>query len=307
MRQMTKILLSAYTVCAVGAAAQAGADPAPIPPPPPQTPAPVTPPAIPSDTPAPAVPNPPDSPPDTPPAIPNSNDPSAPAADPNAVPPTPPAPTPVTTVDINTDTSPSYDVGDNPYSYAWYEPMLPSGIGVSTIAGGGVAGFTDRTMRSTTSDVGGAWGLKVAIGSHLPIAVELGYTGSATNINGLPTGNKGRLIGSTAEGAVRWNVLPHLPVTPYLFAGVGWQRYDVTETTVSLSDSGMNDHDNLLVFPVGTGVAYRIGGFVADLRGTFRAATDEDLVLTGTRFPTANNNFAPMHTWEAAAALGYEF
>jgi hypothetical protein len=304
MRQMTKILLSACTVCAVGAAARAGAQPAPIPPPPPQTPAPVTPPPIPSDTPAPAVPNPPDSPTDTPPAIPNSNDPSAPATDPNAV---PPAPTPVTTVDINTSTSPSYDLDDNPYSYAWYEPMMPSGIGVSTIAGGGVAGFTDRTMRSTTSDVGGAWGLKVAIGSHLPLALELGYTGSATNINGLPTGAKGTLIGSTAEGAVRWNVLPHLPVTPYLFAGVGWQRYDVTETTVSLSDSGMNDHDNLLVFPVGTGVAYRVGGFVADLRGTFRAATDEDLVLTGTRFPTANNNFAAMHTWEASAALGYEF
>lgn len=196
-----------------------------------------------------------------------------------------------------------------PYSYAWREPGLQSGIGVSTIIGGGVTGFTDKTMRNTTSDVGGLWDFRLTIGSHVPLALDLSYVGSATNINGLPTGRKGTLVGTTAEAALRYNMLPHLPWTPYIFAGVGWQRYDVTQTNVSLSDSGMNDHDNLLEFPLGGGLAYRMAGFVFDLRGTFRATTDQDLVLTRPVLASSptSDDFAAMHTWEASAALGYEF
>jgi hypothetical protein len=310
---MIKILLSASTVCALGAAQNvARADsnqvpsqtPSTQPAPPPLAPQPVVPPPpIPTDTPTPVSPNDPvtnpnpaDQPPITDPTVPTT------------APPLPPDTTETTTTTTTTTTVVDSDLDDRSmYGYAWHEPALPSGIGVSTIIGGGVAGFTDRTMRNTTSDVGGLWGLKVAIGSHLPLALELGYTGSATNINGLPTGNKGTLIGSTAEAAVRWNILPHFPATPYLFGGVGWQRYDVTQTSVSLSDSGMNDHDNLLVFPMGTGIAYRMNGFVADLRGTFRLATDQNLVLRNQTNVPLSSDFAPMHTWEASAALGYEF
>jgi len=192
--------------------------------------------------------------------------------------------------------------------YAWHEPLLASGIGVSTILGGGVSGFTDKTMRNTTSNLGGLWDLRVAIGSHIPLALEVGYVGTATNINGLPTGNKGRLIGTTLEGALRWNVLPHMPFTPYAFIGMGWTRYDVTNTSISLADTGVRDHDNLMVFPMGVGLAYRISGFVVDARGTFRAATDNDLVLTNPVItqPTPSD-FLPMHSWEASAAVGYEF
>jgi len=205
--------------------------------------------------------------------------------------------------------APVVETDDDPYSYAWREPGLQSGIGVSTIIGGGVTGFTDKTMRNTTSDVGGLWDFRLTIGSHVPIALDLSYVGSATNINGLPTGRKGTLVGTTAEAALRYNLLPHFPWTPYIFAGVGWQRYDVTQTNVSLSDSGMNDHDNLLEFPVGGGLAYRMAGFVFDLRGTFRATTDQDLVLTRPVLASSptSDDFAAMHTWEASAALGYEF
>jgi hypothetical protein len=196
------------------------------------------------------------------------------------------------------------------YSYAWNDETMQSGIGVSTILGGGVLGFTDRTMRNTTSDVGGLWDLRVTIGSHIPLALDVSYLGSATSINGLPTGQKGTLIGTTVEGALRYNMLPHFNVNPYVFAGAGWQRYDVTSANVTLSDSGMNDTDDLVEFPMGAGLAYRAGGFVADLRGTFRATTDENLVLKNTLLPPVSptsSDFAPMHTWEASAAIGYEF
>jgi len=341
MRQMSTVLLSALTVCALGQATNAqvpGQTPAPqTPPSKPQAPDPDVPPPVPTDTTPPA--NPPDrrttpsvngptpaSPSDDnpqPPAgspapvnpdgsnatNPDGSGPSGPSPDASAVPPPPPpgaAPSASATVDIRPSTSPELLEYD-PYGYGWYEPGLMSGVGVSAVLGGGVTGFTDRTMRNTTSDLGGMWDLKITIGSHVPLALELGYMGSATNINGLPTGQKGTLIGTTAEAALRYNILPHYAWTPYVFGGVGWQRYDVTQATVSLSDGGMNDHDNLLEFPVGSGLAYRMQGFVFDLRGTFRATTDNNLVLTTPTLNPSSNNFAKMNSWEASAAIGYEF
>lgn len=332
MRALSKILLSACAVCAVGApgAARAGDQPAVSPGPTPSSPAPgqqpdqVPPPPVPTD-----VPGQPPAPVPADPGAPNPNaNPATPAPPPTMPAPDPGAPLPSTTpVPDTTPPAPDttaapaappvvvvpdqpVDSGMDMYSYAWSEPELPSGIGISTILGGGVTGFTDKTMRSTTSDLGGLWDLRVAIGSHLPIALEIGYVGSATNINGLPSGNKGTLIGTTVEGAVRFNMLPHYVLTPYIFGGAGWQRYDVTQTSVSLSDSGMNSQDNLLEFPVGAGFAYRSNGFVADVRGTFRFATDQNLVLNSPTINLTNptsSDFAKMHTWEASAALGYEF
>jgi hypothetical protein len=211
----------------------------------------------------------------------------------------------VTTEPVMTDTG--ADVyGDDRYSYTWSDDLMRSRIGVSAILGGGVVGFTDRTMRDTTASVGGLWNFRLTLGSHVPLGLELGYIGSATNLRGLPA-QGGTLIGTTVEGALRYNVLPHFVWTPYVFAGVGWQRYDVANANVTLSDSGMNDHDNLLEFPIGTGLAYRVSGFVLDLRGTFRATTDQNLVLKTASVAPTSSDFAPMHTWEASAALGYEF
>jgi hypothetical protein len=325
---MTTVLLSVGTMCALGQlqhAARADTNqPGQVPPPqiPPKQVPPQTPPPIPTDTPAGPANNSPGDPtgnapvkpdPQTPGDVPTSPTTPPSQGDPGTttpapIEPLPPAPdaTPTTTPPPPiTDTT---EYSEDVYSYAWSEPALQSGIGVSTILGGGVTGFTDKTMRGTTSDVGGLWDLRVTIGSHLPLALDISYLGSATNINGLPTGNKGRLIGTTVEGALRYNVLPHFTWTPYVFAGAGWQRYDVTQTSVSLSDSGMNSQDNLLEFPMGAGFAYRVGGFVADLRGTFRATTDNNLVLrTPPTATPSSDDFAPMHTWEASAALGYEF
>jgi len=85
---------------------------------------------------------------------------------------------------------------------------------------------------------------------------------------------------------------------------MGWQRYDTTGGTFRLSDTGMNESDNSIVFPMGAGIAYRDrSGLVLDLRGTFRTNTDYGLVLeSGT-----SASYVPMHSWEASAAAGYEF
>jgi hypothetical protein len=242
------------------------------------------------------------SPGPTSPALPPSPDSSTTPAD------VPPAPAPVPSA--TTDAVDSSADGTDIYSYAWTDDQLKSGIGVSAILGGGVTGFTDKTMRDTTSSVGGLWDLRVTIGSHIPLALDVSYLGSAMNINGLPSGRNGTLVGTTAEAALRFNILPHYAWNPYIFGGVGWQRYDVTQTNVTLSDSGMNDKDNLLEFPMGAGIAFRKAGFVGDLRGTFRAAMDQNLVLknpSSAPISPTSSDFAAMHTWEASAAVGYEF
>jgi hypothetical protein len=192
------------------------------------------------------------------------------------------------------------------YSYAWRDPRLVSEVGISTILGGGITGFTNQTMRDTvTSDVGGLWNLRVTIGSHTPIGFDIGYIGTAQNINALIGTQDGTLVGTTVEGALRWNILPHFEWNPYLFAGIGWQRYDITGGTFRLSATGMRESDNSVVFPLGAGVQYRdMSGLVFDLHGAVRPNTEGKLVLDNLN---TTSDFAEMHTWEASAAVGYEF
>src|SRR3979409_45079 len=55
------------------------------------------------------------------------------------------------------------------YSYAWHEPYLRSDVGVGVTLGGGITGFTDSAMRNiSSSNIGGLWDLRVAIGTHVP-------------------------------------------------------------------------------------------------------------------------------------------
>jgi len=186
----------------------------------------------------------------------------------------------------------------------WTDPSVQTGIGFGVNVGGGITGFTDRTIRSSTSPVGGLWDLRATLGSHVPLALELGYLGTATQIQSLFGNAKGTMIGTAFEGDVRLNLMPHEIVDPYVFIGVGWQRYNIDEKSFQLSDTGIANRDDLLEVPMGAGLSYRLGGFVTDVRGTFRATQDANLVLESPR--TGTGGFAPMHTWEASLSLGYE-
>jgi opacity protein-like surface antigen len=179
-----------------------------------------------------------------------------------------------------------------------------SGIGIGVTLGGGVSGFTNRSMRDALSgNVGGLWDVRATFGTHTPIGVEVGYIGTAANINTFSGAANGTLVGTTAEATVRWNVVPNAPFTPYVFGGVGWTRYDVNDIQFATSDSGLKKTDDLAEFPVGVGMAWRDpAGLVLDLRGTYRQATDSTLVLDG-----RTGQYADLNAWEASAALGYEF
>ena len=189
------------------------------------------------------------------------------------------------------------------YSYAWMDPRLVSQIGIGMQIGGGISGFTDQTLRDTvTSNVSGLWTARATVGTHIPVGLDVAYIGTTVDIKPLGATTTGRLVGTNVEGALRWNILPHYVWNPYIFAGVGWQRYDVTNVDYSRADTGLADKDNLAVYPVGAGIAYRDRrGFVADVRSTFRAAQDSGLLRE------ASGSNAKLHTWDASAQVGYEF
>ncbi|MBV8758935.1 MAG: hypothetical protein JO257_16730 [Deltaproteobacteria bacterium] len=191
------------------------------------------------------------------------------------------------------------------YSYAWHEHSLKSDVGISALLGGGITGFTDKAMRDTmANDVGGLWDLRVTLGSHIPLALDIGYVGTAATINALGGGKSGTLVGTTAEAAIRYNVLPHFAWNPYAFVGVGWQRYDLSGGTFTVADTGIRDSDNSVVFPMGAGIAYREKhGLVVDVHGTFRASADYGLVAQ----TVGGSSYVPLHTWAASGAVGYEF
>lgn len=190
------------------------------------------------------------------------------------------------------------------YSYAWSEPRLGTGIGVGISIGGGVAGFTDSVMRDTmSSSVSGLWNFRATIGTHIPIGLDLSYVGTAQDVNTFSGANNGTLIGSAAEGMLRWNILPHYVVNPYLFGGVGWQHYDVTNVKFATADTGMKTSDNVFEVPMGAGLALRdMSGFTFDLRGAFRWVDSTDLLIDPRTGDRAN-----LDSWEASANLGYEF
>lgn len=191
----------------------------------------------------------------------------------------------------------------DPYSYGWNEPRLRSGIGVGVNIGGGVSGFTDQTMRNAlTTSVLGLWEARASIGTHVPLGLDISYLGEAQNMRTFSGVANGTLVGTTVEAALRYNILPHFAWDPYIFAGVGWQNYELQNMAVATSDSGIKSSENLAEYPMGLGMAYRdLSGLTVDLRGTFRAAPSSTLVQD------QNGVFASAHSWEASGSIGYEF
>lgn len=174
--------------------------------------------------------------------------------------------------------------------------------GIALSLGGGVAGFTDDTMRDTSND-GGAWGVRASIGTRSPIAFEGEYTGSAQSIDALGLDNDAVLVGNGLQGALRVNILD-MNVQPFLFGGLAWRHYNLTNEGINTSD--ISDSDDVLEIPMGAGIAWKYRGFLVDARGEFRYASQEDMVPD---IVTADGevNAAEMHRYGVTASLGYAF
>jgi hypothetical protein len=188
------------------------------------------------------------------------------------------------------------------YGYAWGDPRLISVIGVGITIGGGVSGFTEESVRDNLdTEANGAWSARATFGTHIPLGLEIGYNGTMVDLQSSANGSAS-LLGTTLEAAGRFNMLPHFELNPYLFAGLGWTHYDVRDERLVRADSAVRADDDVLVVPMGVGVAYRaMQGITFDARGTFRAAGNSELLTDAT------GSHPDLHTWEATGNLGYEF
>jgi len=163
-----------------------------------------------------------------------------------------------------------------------YQPAMAR-VGGGVLLGGGFEDFTSSNVRDMTSG-GGFWNARVVAGTRQILGVEAAYVGSARGIDALGLGGDARLVSNGAEGAVRGN-LP-IPVgrsllEPFVLVGLGWQHYQLTNTTTNTSD--VADRDDVMTLPVGTGFEYSYGRFLADARFMYHRTYYNDLMRTGGR------------------------
>jgi hypothetical protein len=200
----------------------------------------------------------------------------------------PPAPLPPAVAPL----PPAPPVGTNSYT-----PL--SRLGVEATVGGGAIGFIDQGSRSV-SGTGAAWDARLLVGSRLPLGLEAAYVGSVQNIDALGLSTDAFLMGNGVEGTLRVNLI-RARVQPYLFGGVGWTHYRVTNTTTNTSS--VLGADDVGTIPMGGGITARIvGSFIADVRAVYRATFDDDLLRA-----TAATNGTSLQSWNVGGRIGFEF
>jgi hypothetical protein len=178
--------------------------------------------------------------------------------------------------------------------------FLPrTGIGIALMAGGGVSDYTGSGVRNSTGTAG-SWDLRAVAGTRSFVAVEAAYVGAAQSIRGIGLQSDARLVRNGVEGVLRLQAPIALRVAllePYVFGGVGWNHYTLTNTPLATAD--VKSSDDVLTVPAGAGFSAGYRGFMADVRFTYRP-TFRQTLFTGTARDGLTN-------WQAGAALGYEF
>jgi hypothetical protein len=192
-----------------------------------------------------------------------------------------------------------------PYDYESEPGMMGDmqRVGFSLSAGGGVSDFTDSNMRDVTG-VGGSWAVRATVGTKTPLGFEASYIGSAQSIAAFGLDDDAVLLSNGLQGALRLNAVIGAPVTPFLFGGVAWSHFDLSNA--DFNTSAIEDDDDLLEIPVGIGVGGSYKGFGYDIRGELRFATNENMV-PDLSANGDNGRYADMHRWGVNATIGYGF
>jgi hypothetical protein len=240
------------------------------------------------------------APPKTAAAPPPEEKPAEPAPVAETAPEVPPPPPPPTV--IETPPPPPVIINNNMPAPPPRSDMPASEIGVGVTLGGGAIGFWQDGTKSFV-DIGGTWDVRATLGTRLPLAFEVAYVGSASSINALGLDTNAILLGSTAEGDIRFNILRGR-VQPYIFGGVGYTYYRITNTAITTSD--LQRTDNVLEVPFGAGLAWRLGhAFLLDIRGTGRLTYFDDLLKNAVTATNAGNS--GLANWMGTAHVGWEF
>ena len=227
--------------------------------------------------------------------------PAAPAPVAETVPEVPPPPPPPTVVETPPPPPPVV-INNNMPAPPPRSDMPASEIGVGVTLGGGAVGFWQEGTKAFV-DTGGSWDVRATIGTRLPIAFEAAYVGTAQSVNALGLSTDAILLGSTAEGDIRINILRGR-VQPYVFGGAGYTYYRITNTAISTSD--LQRTDNVFEIPFGAGLSWRVGhALLLDIRGTGRWTFDDELFKVAAA--TTNAGDSHLYNWMGTAHLGWEF
>lgn len=180
--------------------------------------------------------------------------------------------------------------------------ITPAGLSIAV--GGGVTNFIDSDTNDAT-DAGGAWTARLTYGTRSIIGVEAAYIGSAQDIDALGLDTSAVLMGNGGEAALRLGV-PNIPyVMPYAVAGVGMTRYSLVND--DFNTSSVDEAETAVHFPLGVGVGFGAAGFLFDVRGMYRPATQDDLLDIPEDADDNENGSFGLDTWSATASVGVEF
>jgi hypothetical protein len=158
--------------------------------------------------------------------------------------------------------------------------------------GGGVDNFANNSEVNRATNIGGSWNVRLTFGQHYWISGEALYIGSAQTMSGLNLRSVD-VIGNGAQANLRINGTINFPVQPFVYSGVAYRHYSLTNTTASFSDIG--SADNVLEVPLGVGVAAYFGNLMVDVRGEYRWGFGSDV---------ANNT---LNRWGTTGNFGFEF
>lgn len=162
--------------------------------------------------------------------------------------------------------------------------------------GGGVDDFAGSAFRGATR-TGGGWNVRLMFGQHSFLGAEVAYIGSAQEIQGLGVRtNNPVLVGNGVEGDLRLNGTRYSFLQPFIFGGVAWRHYTLSQGQSAFAD--LSNTSNVLEVPAGLGLAVYVGHVIIDARGEYRFAFGGD----------SNENGNPsLDRWGASGNLGFEF
>jgi hypothetical protein len=171
-------------------------------------------------------------------------------------------------------------------------------LGAGMLLGGGFEDFTNTGLRNMTGGAG-SWNARVLAGTRQFVGVEAAYVGAARGVDALGVQSNALLVSNGVEGAVRLNIPVVLQsrqlIEPFGFVGLGWQNYRVTNTTTNTSS--LASSDDVMSLPMGGGLEYAIGRFMADARFTYRSTYYNDLMRTG----------GNLNNWGVSGQVGFSF
>lgn len=185
--------------------------------------------------------------------------------------------------------------------------------GTALYVGGGVTGFVENDVVDNTTP-GGFWDVRGVAGTRTPVGIELGYTGSARDVNALGLNDEAFLLSNGLEAALRLQapitqsdigggIGQNAPVliAPYAFGGLGWTRYDLLNE--GTNTSSVLNQDDIMSLPLGVGVGLGLAGVTLDARFTYRHAFFSDLVGDA----TSSFDDTSLNQWNLGASIGFEF